>query len=119
MKKIFLFISLLGIALFSFAQKKDVVVVENKTTNNGDRTETTIPDVKYDEDGNTIDIAFKSDDNYVATVTDENGNTECLFMVNTNGAKNSYHLPLLVTGTYTITLESGRCTFVGDFDVEK
>lgn len=118
MRQTFLLLTILCSLLFANADSNINIVIETDP-NNTDWTEGTIPEVKYDEDGNTIDIAFKSDDNYVATVTDENGNTECLFMVNTNGAKNSYHLPMLVTGTYTITLESGRCTFVGVFDVEK
>lgn len=116
-KELLLVIMFMFAICFTNATNKEIVIITQE--NSTGRTEGTIPEVKYDEDGNTIDIAFKSDDNYVATVTDENGNTECLFMVNTNGAKNSYHLPMLVTGTYTITLESGRCTFVGDFDVEK
>ena len=82
-----------------------------------DRIETDIPDVDYSEEENALSVAFDSANQYVLTVKDQFGGTECEYPVATDGNAYSYQLPLLKNGIYTIEISNSGNSYSGEFYV--
>lgn len=82
-----------------------------------DRIETNIPDVDYSEEENTLSVEFDSASQYVLTVKDQFGGTECEYPVVTDGNAYSYQLPSLKNGIYTVEISNPGNTYSGEFYV--
>lgn len=82
-----------------------------------DRIEADIPDVGYSEEENALSVEFDSASQYVLTVKDQFGETECEYSIVTDGNAYSYQLPSLHNGIYSVEISNSGNSYSGEFYV--
>lgn len=71
----------------------------------------------YSEGENALSVAFDSVNQYVLTVKDQFGGTECEYPVVTDGNSYSYQLPSLQNGIYTVEISNFGNSYSSEFYV--
>ena len=118
MRKFVFIFSMLLVASISYASINEIPLKATKTK--GDRTETPAePQVSYDDESNTVEVAIEAEQYFEMKVIDISGTvvfTCPVLMV--DGTPTNYQLPELPAGIYTLKVESPEVTYEGTFDVK-
>ncbi|HIR37173.1 MAG TPA: hypothetical protein IAC93_02230 [Candidatus Limisoma gallistercoris] len=115
MRKYFAFL-LFWFAFCLYAEDKE----ENKIIvypTQGDHFEEDIPDVGYSDCDNSLSVKFYSESSYSLVVTDEFGNTKCIYNLSTDGEEHSYQMPSLSEGIYNVEISDSGNSYSGEFYV--
>lgn len=120
MKKFFILVFSL-LALNTYADGKHVTeITMDRVLKRGDRTEVTAePQVSYDDESNTVEVAIEADRYFEMKVIDISGTvvfTCPVIMV--DGTPANYQLPELPAGIYTLKVESPEVAFEGTLVIE-
>lgn len=113
---LFLFTTALPVQIFAASNKAEKVnLIPTKV---GTKSEVSIPDVVYNPDKKDLSISFKSNNGYVLSVADEEGNVQISQYLETSGRRADYSLMPLSGGIYTICISSVENDYIGDFEIK-
>lgn len=102
----------------SFANSNDIEKINVIPTKIGTKTEATIPDVEFGPSKEILFISFRSNRQYLLSITDEDDVNKCTFPINHSGARTSYSIKSLDKGTYNISITSVENEYSGELEIK-